>query len=702
MLAPPIAVTANLLLWPVEEGFRRYYLMDARRTLRRFGPTVVAVAGSYGKTSTKELTATVLGARWSTLRPPGSVNTPMGISRVVREQLQPTHEVFVAELGDYVPGEIRFLCNLVEPRIGVFTTIGPEHLERFKTLERIVETKAELIDALPSDGVAVINQDDPLVRGLGDRAVARGLRVIRYGQAEPSAQLRARDIRTTADGLAFTVEASGHGQTEVRLGLLGRHNVMNFLAATGAALALGMSLPEIAQAARRVEPVEHRLQPIHGDGGILVIDDTYNSNPSGAAEALSVLRELPGGQKVLVTPGMIELAEREYEEHVRLGERAAAVCDQVILVGPERTRPIAEGLRAGGFPDDRLHVVASRDAATATLGKILTSGDVVLWENDLPDTYAEEPGAASPPPPLGVGERVGGKSPQAGEMRSLPSDMKSVQVDGLRIAYREDGPRDAPPVLVLHGWGADSQTVGSIQAVLRETHHTIAPDLAGFGLSDPPATPWGAAEYADSVRGLMEALGIERASIIGHSHGGRTAIVLAATYPRLVDRLVLVGSAGLRPKRGVGYYSRVYTYKAVRRLLQSMPLQGPIGEPLRRLFESKLGSMDFRATDRQASTMRGTLIRVVNEDWRHLLPRIQASTLLIWGDQDDQTPLSDGQLMEKLIPDAGLVVFPGAGHYAYADDLGRFARVVGHFLAVSSSVNSQSSDGLAPARSPEN
>jgi pimeloyl-ACP methyl ester carboxylesterase len=204
------------------------------------------------------------------------------------------------------------------------------------------------------------------------------------------------------------------------------------------------------------------------------------------------------------------------------------------------------------------------------------------------------------------------------------------------------------------------------------------------------------------VRGLMEALGIERASIIGHSHGGRTAIVLAATYPRLVDRLVLVGSAGLRPKRGVGYYSRVYTYKAVRRLLQSMPLQGPIGEPLRRLFESKLGSMDFRATDRQASTMRGTLIRVVNEDWRHLLPRIQASTLLIWGDQDDQTPLSDGQLMEKLIPDAGLVVFPGAGHYAYADDLGRFARVVGHFLAVSSSVNSQSSDGLAPARSPEN
>ncbi|MCC7367718.1 MAG: alpha/beta hydrolase [Chloroflexi bacterium] len=255
--------------------------------------------------------------------------------------------------------------------------------------------------------------------------------------------------------------------------------------------------------------------------------------------------------------------------------------------------------------------------------------------------------------------------------------MQSVTVDGVRVVYKEAGPADAPPVLVLHGWGANSQAVGSIQAVLRETHRTIAPDLPGFGLSDPPPVPWGAQEYAACVRGLMAALGIARASIVGHSHGGRTAIVLAATHPELIDRLVLVDSAGLRPKRQAGYYARVYAYKAGRKALATPPFNGPLGNPLRRLFDARFGSADYR----QAGTMRGTLVRVVNEDWRHLLPKIQAPTLLVWGELDDQTPLSDGELMEKLIPDAGLVVFPGAGHYAYADDLGRFARVVGHFLA---------------------
>ena len=261
----------------------------------------------------------------------------------------------------------------------------------------------------------------------------------------------------------------------------------------------------------------------------------------------------------------------------------------------------------------------NRDAATAILGKILKSGDVVLWENDLPDTYAEEPvGArlASPTPPTASPalsstspaspstSPMGAPSPQpaarreyrlrrhpppgAGEGESLPVGMQSVMVDGVRIAYREDGPPDAPPVIVLHGWGANSQTVSSIQMVLRETHRTIAPDLPGFGVSDPPPVPWGAEEYAESVRGLMRALGIERASLIGHSHGGRTSIVLAATHPELVDRLVLVDSAGLRPKRHAGYYARVYAYKAGRRLLAMPPFNGPLGSPIRRAFQSQV------------------------------------------------------------------------------------------------------------------
>ena len=249
-------------------------------------------------------------------------------------------------------------------------------------------------------------------------------------------------------------------------------------------------------------------------------------------------------------------------------------------------------------------------------------------------------------------------------------------MDGLRIVYREEGPPDAPPVVVLHGWGASIAAVASIQASLGGTHRTIALDLPGFGASDPPPVPWGAEEYATHLRAFLKQLGIARASFIGHSHGGRVAIVLAATYPALVDRLVLVDSAGIRPKRTAGYYARVYSYKASRRLLALPVLAGPLGAPLRRQFETRAGSDDYR----QAGSMRGTLVRVVNEDWRRLLPKIKAPTLLIWGELDDATPVSDGRLMERLIPDAGLVVFAGAGHFAYAEDVDRFARVVGHFL----------------------
>jgi len=254
--------------------------------------------------------------------------------------------------------------------------------------------------------------------------------------------------------------------------------------------------------------------------------------------------------------------------------------------------------------------------------------------------------------------------------------LPSVTVDGLRVAYREDGPSDGPPVLVLHGWGADSATVASIQAGLRATHRTIAPDLPGFGESDPPPGVWGTTEYARAVRDLMDALGISRASFIGHSRGGHIAAVIAATTPERVDKLVLVDSAGIRASHGPRYRARVLAFKAGRRALASRLLAGPLGDPLRAWFGRRFGSEDYR----QAGAMRGTLVRLVNEDARYLLPKIAAPTLLIWGELDDATPVADGKLMERLIPDAGLVVFPGAGHFAYADDLGRFHRVVGHFL----------------------
>jgi pimeloyl-ACP methyl ester carboxylesterase len=255
----------------------------------------------------------------------------------------------------------------------------------------------------------------------------------------------------------------------------------------------------------------------------------------------------------------------------------------------------------------------------------------------------------------------------------------AVVVDGLRIAYRARGPLDGarPIVVVLHGWGASSAAVASIGASLADTHDSVAPDLPGFGASDPPPAVWGSEEYVGIITAFLDRLGIGRASFVGHSRGGHFAFAIAATTPERVDKLVLVDSAGIRGRRDARYRARVLAFKAGRRVLSSRPFAGRGGAPIRALFERKFGSDDYRAA---SGTLRGTLVRLVNEDARHLLPRVQAPTLIIWGEEDDATPLADGRLMERLIPDAGLVEFPGAGHFSYADDPGRFARVVGHFL----------------------
>ncbi|MDP8922620.1 MAG: alpha/beta hydrolase [Chloroflexota bacterium] len=256
---------------------------------------------------------------------------------------------------------------------------------------------------------------------------------------------------------------------------------------------------------------------------------------------------------------------------------------------------------------------------------------------------------------------------------------REVVIDGLRIACRTRGALDGtrPIAVVLHGWGASSAAVASIQACLADSHDSVAPDLPGFGASDPLPAVWGSEEYLAIITALLDQLGIRRANLLGHSRGGHFAFAFAARHPDRVDRLVLIDSAGIRGRRGAAYQARVLAFKAGRRVLQSRPLAGPRGAPLRALFERRFGSADYRAA---CGPLRGTLVRLVNDDARHLLPNVQAPTLLIWGELDDATPLVDGQLMERLIPDAGLVVFPGAGHFSYADDPGRFCRVVSHFL----------------------
>jgi pimeloyl-ACP methyl ester carboxylesterase len=254
---------------------------------------------------------------------------------------------------------------------------------------------------------------------------------------------------------------------------------------------------------------------------------------------------------------------------------------------------------------------------------------------------------------------------------TIPTQLTTVR--GLRTRYLVRG--SGPSLLVLHGWGASIEAVYPIVTGLVPVATVYALDLPGFGQSEPPPAPWGVAEYQAFVAAFMDELEIERPTIVGHSNGGRIAIRMAATEPSRAARLVLVDSAGIRPKRSMRYYRRVAMAKLGKYAARFL---GAPGERLRARIVGRVASADYAAA---GETMRPTLVRLVNSDLREYLPQISVPTLLVWGADDTDTPLADGRLMEQLIPDAGLVVLEGAGHYSYIDQAPRFVRIVSHFIA---------------------
>jgi pimeloyl-ACP methyl ester carboxylesterase len=235
---------------------------------------------------------------------------------------------------------------------------------------------------------------------------------------------------------------------------------------------------------------------------------------------------------------------------------------------------------------------------------------------------------------------------------------------------------EGKPLMLLHGWGASAELFGPVVRALQTDRKLILPDLPGFGATPPPPAPWAARDYAEWTAALLDRLGVERADVIGHSNGGRIALVLAATHPDRVGKMVLTGSAGIRPRHGPRYHARVRTYKVLRAMGEARALPAALRNAARARAEQR-GSEDYRAA---TGTMRGTLVRLVNDDLHALLPRVAAPVLLIWGDKDVETPLADGRTMERLIRDAGLVIFEGAGHYAYLEQPARFSRIVDVFL----------------------
>ncbi|MCC6587905.1 MAG: UDP-N-acetylmuramoyl-tripeptide--D-alanyl-D-alanine ligase [Bryobacterales bacterium] len=388
-MGPWTVLLANTLLAPWRKAVNQRFIRQAGEKLQQLRPVVIGVAGSYGKTSTKYFLDVMLRERHNVLKSPGNFNTLLGITRVVNDMLQPEHKLLIAEMGAYKRGEVKEIADLVHPRIGIITSIGPEHFERFLSMENIEATNYEVIEALPPDGLGVFNGENEHCVKLA--RATKHTRVALYGLARrDDLDLWAENVEHTSQGLQFELVLKDGRRATVTTAIVGRHNVLNILGAARIALEMEVPLASIVSAIGALQPAPHRLEVKQGGGGTIIIDDSYNSNPIGAGEALHVLSQFKTGRRILVTPGMIELGVLHYQENEKLGFTASECADFVILVGPEQTKPLQDGLKRGNFPEESLRVVKDLSEATAIFQKLLRPGDVLLFENDLPDLYTEK------------------------------------------------------------------------------------------------------------------------------------------------------------------------------------------------------------------------------------------------------------------------------------------------------------------------
>lgn len=251
---------------------------------------------------------------------------------------------------------------------------------------------------------------------------------------------------------------------------------------------------------------------------------------------------------------------------------------------------------------------------------------------------------------------------------------KTITINQNKVHYKVSG--EGQDLILLHGWGCDLEIFKGLHQQLAPHFRTYAIDFPGFGKSPEPATVWGTKEYANLIENFMKTLDIKNPIIIAHSYGGRVTIRLANRLK--LNKIIITGGAGLKAKRSLSYYVKVYSYKTAKWFLQ-LPVIKIWGEKILEDYRNQVGSADYQQA---SATMRGILVNAVNEDLKHLLPSVSASTLLIWGEKDTATPLQDGQTMEKMIPDAGLVVLNNATHYAFLEKQGEFWLIVKSFLNI--------------------
>lgn len=381
---PLLVSLVTLLLSPVEKTINHGFVRKAKRKLDSYPSLIrVGITGSFGKTSTKNFLDTILREKYSVCTTPFNFNTPMGITRTVLQNLSFGHQVFVAEMGARQKGDIAELCSIVEPQYGILTAVGAQHIATFLNQENVKRTKAELPEYLGKNGTCVFNIDNEPVREI---AAAAKCRCITVSLQDATADIYADNIVTTTRGTSFVLHVGGEEYASSTR-LFGSHNVSNLLCCVGLARELGLGIDEILSGITKVEPVEHRLQLIQAPQNVAILDDTYNSSIEGSKRALEVLSLFSGRRKVVVSPGLVELGTIERLENYNFGQRIAAVANIVVIVNRVHQAAIRQGLLDAGFDEDKIYEAPNAKDAEKIVQSLLLPGDVVLWENDLPDNY---------------------------------------------------------------------------------------------------------------------------------------------------------------------------------------------------------------------------------------------------------------------------------------------------------------------------
>jgi len=383
IIAYSLVYIINLLNRPVEKSIRRGFCNKAKKKLKSNPDLkVVGITGSFGKTSTKYVVNTILSQKYNTLMTPESYNTTMGVVRTINEKLSSTHQLFICEMGAKYVGDIKEICDIVDPTYGIVTAIGPQHLDTFKSLDNIRKTKLELVDSLPAEnGLAFVNWEDENIRA---SKITKNM--VKFGLSN-DADYYAENIEIDEKGSTFDVRMPNGDSIKIKTKLLGKLNVLNIVGAVAIADKLGLSKDEIKTGVKYIRPVPHRLNLKQNPNGSIIIDDAYNSNVKGATMALEVLGSFKNRKRILITPGIVELGDKANEYNKELGKTAAHNSDYIILVGAKQAVPILEGVLSESYPQDKVYTAKNLDDALNKMNTIIDSNSVVLLENDLPDNY---------------------------------------------------------------------------------------------------------------------------------------------------------------------------------------------------------------------------------------------------------------------------------------------------------------------------